>query len=111
MGGELQVIAEPSPVGLLLHRYPNAVRITDANRQLPLHICISSVTSAYSSSTRALQDLQIMLNHFPSSLERRDGIDKVYPFMLAAKGDCSSLDVIYFLLLKNPTLVASGIHL
>jgi len=46
-----------------------------------------------------------LFDSYPEGLERRDGVTKLYPSMQAAVGDDASLDMVFVLLMKNPTIV------
>ena len=121
-----QYIEEASPASRILSNFPEACRITDRRCQLPLHLAITHVKEQQyyprpkkresqdsSISTNDGQEnysivpeeIKLLLESFPESLTRRDGITKLYPFLLAAEGSSADLDLTYFLLRRDPSLI------
>jgi len=103
---DINIISEPSPVSEILEYCTYAARISDANDQLPLHILIEALTY---SGKEDLKTISLLLAQYPASIECRDGKSKLYPFMQAALGNKECLDLSFFLLLQNPTLISSAL--
>jgi hypothetical protein len=122
----LEAIAEPSPVPDVISYWEQAARVTDAHGQLPLHIAIDAYKTARwrrqeEEPVRSCQEklmtqscgqeqdddsiLELLLSHYPESLERRDGKTRLFPFQQAAAGEGASLNTIFTLLQMQPTLV------
>lgn len=116
-----QYIEEASPASRILSNFPEACRITDRRCQLPLHLAIihvkeqqyyprpkkrESQDSSISTNDGIVpEEIKLLLESFPESLTRRDGITKLYPFLLAAEGSSADLDLTYFLLRRDPSLI------
>ena len=86
-----------SKIETILQGFPDAARFRDCYNSLPLHRAITSGQSwnALSSLIRAA----------PETLSRRDGVNKLYPFQLAACSPSARIDDVYQLLLSAPDLV------
>ena len=111
---------EVSPIDFILSKFPEACRVTDGTQQIPLHIAINRVKDDETKQRDALQenskvdikyrDVEMLLQSYPESLQRRNGISKLYPFQQAAEGSNSCLELTYFLLRRDPSLVRMGLQ-
>ena len=88
-----EVIEEESPVHILLNEFPEGARISDSQRQLPLHCAIEA-----NLNSEVIDDL---LRRNPDALERRDGKTFLYPFLQA-----NGVQTAYALLKRDPTFIA-----
>jgi len=94
----------------------------DKNGRLPLHLILVSndkTLQQYKMLKRQQHDFDSecgftlnieqsvdeLLHAYPSAIEARDPLTGLLPFMLAASIRSMPLDVIYKLLIRNPTLV------
>ena len=109
----LQSLEELSPLKTVLSKFPEACRVVDDNNQLPLHIAIDHEKKP-SEQNRMLHcqnlgvstlDIQILLDAYPDSLQRRDGKTKLLPFQQAAEGPKGNIDVTFELLRRDPSLI------
>lgn len=102
-----------------------AARVADSDNRLALHLVVDTFVNACTLATRStkvgvmtamLQILHDLLRLFPESLQRRDGVTKLYPFQQAAATASSiqtdaciheelHLTISYELLRENPSLV------
>jgi hypothetical protein len=126
-------ISEVSPIYDLLYLYPNGARIANCDFQLPLHIAIEMEKQLHMYTPRKEDDLLTVnrrrisaLNHVskveikdnmgesiplflskvePDTLEVKDGLSGLYPFIQAAAGKHSILNTVYNLLRECPSLV------
>lgn len=121
VASEAQKLIEKCPVFDLLHLYPDATKIANQYGQLPLHIAIekekrnlmraSDMYNTPKSLNRYISEdsiITIMSKANPASLEHKDGLTGLYPFMQAATEDeytRANLSTIYELLLEFPSLV------
>ena len=112
----LRSIQEISPARLVLESFPGACSVTDGFNRLPLHVAIDASKQRHDleatfenieATPCHNDDIDLLLQVYPNALERRDGVTKLYPFMQAAAGPGASVNTIYDLLRRNPTLVAS----
>jgi hypothetical protein len=108
----------------LLETNPEAAQTIDNHGRLPLHYVLkgSSVISGefWGSLSEAEQDNEMaaarnqlvwkLVDAYPHSVEYRDPLSRMYPFMLAAANPNMTLDMVYRLLHRSPTLVRSGCH-
>lgn len=118
---EAQKLIEKCPVFDLLHLCPDATEIANQYGQLPLHIAIEKEkrdlmrawdrNNTPKSLNRYISEdsiITIMSRINPASLEHKDGLTGLYPFMQAATEDeytRANLSTIYALLLEFPSLV------
>jgi|NOAtaT_6_FD_contig_31_3127158_length_2614_multi_7_in_0_out_0_1 hypothetical protein len=138
-----QIISEPI-VASVLDAYPNGVRMYDNLNRLPLHYAIETVVKSlhvidehdFYHPNEGGMDLwnafiEPLVKMWPGSVDKRDGVTKLYPFMQAAakldttEGDNSDdlfqlkedldehssvrqLNVIFTMLRLNPELVRLG---
>uniref|UniRef100_A0A6U6H910 Uncharacterized protein n=1 Tax=Odontella aurita TaxID=265563 RepID=A0A6U6H910_9STRA len=79
---------------------PDSAQLLTYEGRLPLHVAIES--------GKSISDIQHLLSVAPKSLEIRDRVTRLQPFMLSAIGEGASFDLIYFLLLRNPELLRCG---
>lgn len=124
----LQVIQESSPIVDILPLFPQACFLVDDMQQLPLHIAIDTFkrhrvetqgsssnglpvkcTNSEDASTNNVENeedtvIELLLGHFPSALDRRDGKTKLFPWQQAAVGPGSRLSTVFQLLRLNPTI-------
>ena len=112
----MQIVGEISPAPLVLSKLPRAARIADARGQLPLHIAIDRVKreskEEYCQHRKPVDiagEINLLLDTYPDSLQRRDGVTKLYPFLQAAEGPMANLDVAYSLLRRDPSLIGSSL--
>lgn len=120
----IHTLQEKSPALEILSRYPEAAKCLDGNFQLPLHVAIDSAKeirqkclSSIISARRREEFLQVVLAEeellkeflaaYPSSLGRRDGKTRLFPWQQAAVGRGASLTTIYNLLRREPTHFSS----
>ena len=108
----------------ILPLYPEASQVPDNDGQLPLHIAIDSAkeyrqrarqsdqSSSHAEGTESndstcfeLSALNRLLSHYPCAITIPDGKTHLFPWLQAAVGDGASLDVIYSLLHREPTLL------
>ena len=82
---------------------PNTATCIDNDCCLPLHNAIAS-GKGWNDGIKAL------IAAAPVTLEIRDGIHHLPPFLLAAMCEVNSLNVVYSLLLASPTVVRDGIY-
>jgi hypothetical protein len=110
----IQILQEESPVHDILTLFPEACLAVDAANQLPLHIAIDTASwhrattlhpSTDNADTSENTVLHALVSHYPDALERRDGKTKLFPWQQAAVGPGASLNTIYCLLRRQPTLV------
>lgn len=103
-----------------------AARVADSDNRIPLHLVVDTFVKACTLATRAtkggvmtamIQILHDLLRLYPESLQRRDGVTKLYPFQQAAATATSihteaciheelHLTISYELLRENPSLVS-----
>lgn len=117
---EIQELIEKSPIFDLLSLCPGATQIANQYGQLPLHIAIekekydlrraSDMNAPKSLNNNAFENsIVVTLSRTnPASLEHKDGLTGLYPFMQAATEDeytKANLSTIYALLLECPSLV------
>jgi len=113
-------IIERSALFDLLPLWPKSASVTNANKQLPLHLAIDEEKQSHllerGGRRKSLSEIeaQIMaspvlclLLSYPEALYRRDGVTKLYPFMQAAVGDGSSLNMTFMLLKENPAIISN----
>lgn len=81
----------------ILQGFPNAARLRDCSDSLPLHGAISMGQS--------WKTLSLLIRAAPETLSRRDGVNKLYPFQLAACSSSARIDDVYQLLLSAPDLL------
>ena len=144
---KLKIISERT-VATILDACPEAVRVYDNSNRLPLHYAIEAVgrTTSVHKAEVSYHDyltedddmdlwnafLEPLLKAWPDSVDRRDGVTKLYPFMQAAakiegviertnknesdsdrslqeRTDVRQLTMIYGILRLNPEIVRSGI--
>jgi len=74
--------------------------VIDADGRLPLHWYVAGGRRRFDHGMVAL------IAAAPKALETRDGKEHLYPFMLAAVGEDSSIDAVYNLLRETPWLVS-----
>jgi hypothetical protein len=116
-------LKERSSVFDLVPLYPDCTKVVNCSGQLPIHIAIDKDKEARMSNSIFNQKekkrlkrsetkdsiadspLLFLARADTESLEIRDGKTNLYPFIQAAAGDGASLDIIYCLLIKNPSLV------
>lgn len=79
--------------------YPRAAATADRSGRLPLHYAASSRRS-FDAAIRAI------IEAAPGALEVKDGQSGLYPFMTAAVGNDSDVDLTYNLLRESPWLVS-----
>jgi hypothetical protein len=105
----------------------NAIRVADRDNRLVLHHAIETCVHACTCSTRnpanegesrnVLDVLERLVALFPDSLQRRDGVSKVFPFLQATAIEAElkdqlhcqellPLSMTFLLLRKNPTLIS-----
>jgi hypothetical protein len=115
----IQNMEEVPPLQTVLAKFPEASRVADSLQKLPLHIAIDYAKEAKQQhdtfEERNCQrlyykEIELLLQSYPESLQRRDGITKLYPFLQAAEGCDSDLDMTFTLLRRDPTLVRSAIE-
>ena len=105
---EVRTMEEPTAAMEVASKFLQATRVVDNNYQLPLHIAIETAKETIGDGeTEAVTEL---LRLYPDSLERRDGITKLFPFLQASEGPKGSLNMTFMLLRKHPTLVSSALH-
>jgi hypothetical protein len=100
----------------VLPPFPQACWVPDFHGQLPLHIVIDAakqyrhdiVASSGAEDARVPEILavELLLSHYPFALGKRDGKTKLFPWQQAAVDKDASLEVIYYLLRREPTLVS-----
>ena len=120
-----QSVQEMSPTKLVLSWFPQACQVRDAYGQLPLHIAIDAGKEtrrrqeldesnsmmwehrqdSFDVGNNFDDDVDLLLFHYPDGLEEIDGITNLFPFMQAAEGSGASVNTIYNLLRRNPTLL------
>jgi hypothetical protein len=110
----IQILQEVSPVHDILPLCPEVCRATDAESQLPLHIAIDTARLNRATTLQPTTDdvdaaeskvLHALVSQYPDALERRDGKTKLFPWQQAAVGPGASINTIYSLLRRQPTLV------
>jgi hypothetical protein len=90
----------------LLQENPTAVTVADNSLRLPLHHALNVTKICCKDRVVALEaNIGKLLDAYPCSLERRDPVTGLYPFMQAAANPNLSLDVVFDLLKASPTLV------
>ena len=84
-------------------KYPHGIKVHDVYFRLPIHYALENINNQnmhnhtdynYIFYTTIMYNL---ISHFPTCLERRDGIFKLYPFMIVATSDVSSVNDKYAL--------------
>jgi hypothetical protein len=85
-------------INIILDGFSNAARVWDDSGSLPLHKAICAGQSWSS--------LSLLIRAAPETLCRRDGVNKLYPFQLAACSPAAQLNELYQLLVSSPNLVA-----
>lgn len=115
---------EQSPLQMILSKGKIHASIPDKNGRLPLHLLLVSYEKnqeqyamlknqqrdfdSEGGFTLNVQDsIDALLNAFPTAIEARDPLTGLLPFMLAASVRSMPLDIIYNLLIRDPTLVNS----
>ena len=78
----------------LVRAKPFAARIRDNSGRLPLHWACAKGKSWKG-------EIQPIVQAFPGALDKRDAVEGLFPFMLAAAGECS-YGTIYKLLRSRP---------
>jgi hypothetical protein len=111
-----QYVEEISPIKTILSKFPEACRVTDKRRQLPLHVAIdfwkkrSEVEefqdNAEGSQSECHEGVELLLGQYPEALQRPDGNTKLYPFLQAAEGCDANLELTFLLLRRDPSLLA-----
>jgi hypothetical protein len=101
----------------VLPPFPQACWVADFHGQLPLHIVIDAAkryrhdmvasSGAEDELVPEIRAVELLLSHCPSALGKRDGKTKLFPWQQAAVDKYASLEVIYYLLRREPTLVSS----
>jgi ankyrin repeat protein len=92
-----------NPITILADSCPKAATYLDRDYCLPLHNAICS--------HKGWKDgIKSLISAAPMALETRDGKHHLYPFLLAAMDDVNTLDVVYGLLISNPTVVRDAIY-
>ena len=97
-----QDLERDNPITIFAEADPNAATCIDNDNCLPLHNAIAS-GKGWNDGIKAL------IAAAPATLDTRDGIHHLPPFLLAALGEVNSLTVVYSLLLASPTVVRDGI--
>ena len=120
-----QSVREASPTKLVLSWFPRACQVRDGYGQLPIHIAINAGKATrkrrreheeannnmvweqdgYDMANNIDDDVDLLLFHYPDALEEVDGITNLLPFMQAAEGKGASVNTIYSLLRRSPTLL------
>ena len=121
---ETHELIEKSPIFDLLHLCPDATKIVNQYGRLPLHIAIEREKHDFMSASDSnvpkqfcnlISEASVVLELSrtnPASLEHKDGLTGLYPFMQAATEDKytkANLSTVYALLLECPSLVQSEI--
>jgi hypothetical protein len=121
---ETHELIEKSPIFDLLHLCPTATKILNQYGQLPLHIAIDNekhdlmrasdlnVPKPVYNPIPETSVVLVLSRANPASLEHKDGLTGLYPFMQAATEDKytkANLSTIYALLKECPSLVQSEI--
>ena len=91
----------------LINAAPKACAMANQRGQLPLHLLLSNRPPVSNCVNQNLHQrlLEKVVESFPESLQARDSISGLDPFMLAAMGgDDLALDTIYYLLRRCPNL-------
>lgn len=138
-----QIISEPI-VASVLHAYPEGIRVYDNCNRIPLHYAVEAAVKSlyivdehdYYSPKEGGMDLwnafiKPLVAMWPGSVDQRDGVTKLYPFMQAAakvdeslqcfingnsfrfkeilheQSSIRQLNIIYGMLRLNPELVRS----
>jgi hypothetical protein len=106
----------------------SSARVADCDNRIVLHVFVDTFVKACKLATRAtkenvmkamLQILHELLRLYPESLQRRDGVTKLYPFLQAAAmvtnihtgtgiHDELHLTILYELLRENPSLIGTS---
>ena len=98
-------------VAKLLDLAPESARIRDHKNRLPLNVALDPEhdrslslfqNRAYSLSARE-EVIARLVDLFPESVDIRDPVTKLYPFMLAAASHTVDLDSVFFLLRRSPS--------
>jgi len=74
---------------------PTALRLTNSEGRLPLHILLDHASDIHL--------VHEMVARFPESIDIRDPKTNLAPFLLAAQNTSSSLDIIFSLLSQSPS--------
>ena len=104
---------------------PEAARVTDHDRRLALHHAVETFVHACTCSTRnpaaatteMIQSLSRLVDLYPESLMRRDGVSKLFPFLQATAvatelqdqlhpQEVLPLSMTFLLLRQNPTILS-----
>jgi hypothetical protein len=110
-------VTENSPVPFILSKFPEACRVTDSSRQLPLHVAIDYTkkrgyrdksTQEITLKTDPFKEVVFLLDEYPDALHQRDGMTKLYPFQQAAEGEYGNVDLTFMLLRRDPVLIYLG---
>jgi hypothetical protein len=83
---------------LLLSVSPSLSRVPDCLQRLPIHVAAASGFPA--------NGLRVLLESWPCSLLRRDGKDHLFPALVAAASQDTSLDSVFLLLLACPHVLS-----
>jgi hypothetical protein len=91
----------------LLERCPHAYAAADSQGRLPLHCALDFTVEDY---PLLLQDARAevvrnLATAFPKSVETRDPVLGLYPFMQAAASPGVPLDTVFWLLRRSPDVV------
>ena len=99
-------------VSLLVKQAPRACCMPDDLGRLPLHYAVGSseACEAVNENLRVERSnvIQELTTAAPQSVETRDPISGLYPFMLAAACPHTSLESVYWLLRRSPGVVGQG---
>ncbi len=87
----------PKFFSLFWMHYPDAIYLRDKKGRLPLHVALKT-TAKWSLPLVSL----IAVNN-PIDRHEKDPVNGLYPFMSAASGRSNDLNVIYYLLRRDPT--------
>lgn len=91
----------------LLKAAPESSKVADQSSRLPLHLLLAGETGGSDMEDQSFrQDLvEKLVELFPESVDSRDPISKLDPFMLSATGDANlPFDTVFFLLRQSPLL-------
>ena len=90
--------AKDNPVSILVNAAPHAAKVTNDHGSLPLHLAVLG--------GKGFRDgLRSLISVFPVALSIADGEHQLFPFALAAVHNANTLDVVYELLLANPSVL------
>lgn len=108
-------------VNFLFEEAPPSSTVTDTNNlRLPLHYALDGCftgtdacgrirTDSEAPETESPSWQQEVIDHFvtalPDSVERKDPVSCLFPFMQAASNSNVSLDIAFTLLKRSPTLI------